>query len=366
METKQSRVKVLIVDDSSTFRWYLQKLFEKDERFMVIGLAWNGKKALSFMERQTPDLVTLDIEMPEMDGMETLAEIVKLNSHRAEDQKIQVVMLSSHVGGGADFAVRSLDMGAFDAVGKPDPQIGYSNEQFEADFKKKLDAFIESRLPHQEVQPPLAREVRTTTTRKAKRSFQGILIGASTGGPKALSELLPKLTQVTHLPIFITLHFPAFFIENLARSLEKKCHRSVVVPDGTELICQDRVYLASGGSHMVIRISTDRECVGCAEQPPFEGCRPSVNMLFHSAALELGRVIAIVLTGMGNDGSKSLAHLKRSGSFIIAQDERTSVVWGMPGCAVKTGLVDEVVALDKIAAVVERLLADEAAGAKGT
>ncbi len=363
------QVKVLIVDDSRIFRSVVEEALKGVNDIEVIGSARNGVKALEFIKSTRPDLVTLDVEMPEMDGLDTLSAIQEINKSTVGLQEIGVIMLSALTHVGASTTIEALEVGAFDFVAKPDSGDTKKNlEVLRSHLVSKIHAFAvrrengvkngrQSTASTTQVPAPVV-NVATTSQRKETSSIRAILIGVSTGGPKALSNMLPELTSKTNDPIFIVQHMPPKFTESLAKSLDKKCEHTVIEAKNNDLVQSNYVYIAPGGRHLVLRKGAGGEVFTyVTDQPPENGCRPSVDILFRSAATVYGGdAIAIVLTGMGSDGAKGLAPLVRNGVHVIVQDEKTSVVWGMPGSAVAAGCVDDVLPLLDIPKAAESVI----------
>jgi len=358
----KKRLQILIVDDSRIFRSLLEEILSNDPDFEVVGSVGNGLKALEFIRNRPPDLVTLDVEMPEMNGLETLKKIQEINDGLPEDSKIGVIMVSSMTIHGAKVTIEALSLGAFDFVPKPEKgSIDESRGYLKKELLGKISCFAAKKLKKLIVPtifPPPNRPFKPL--REVKQPYQAIFIGASTGGPKALSVLLPQLTKFVDMPIFVATHMPPFFTQSLAESLDKICKHGVVEAKGDEVVEKNRVFVAPGGKHLLVRkLDQNKTITVVNTQPSEDGCCPSVNMLFRSAATSYGNAaIAIILTGMGSDGTKGLKPLKRSGAMVIAQDEKTSVVWGMPGNAVASGLVDKILPLDKIAMTVRDLISE--------
>ncbi len=354
-------VKILIVDDSVIFRKAVEAALKETDGIKVIGSVRNGVKAMEFIWEKPPDLVTLDIEMPDMDGLQTLEQIQKYNSEHSYSKPIGVIMLSSHTKKGADTTIKALELGAFDFITKPESNSESESIEFLKrsliprvyNFATRRDLGVKTTLPPPQLE--ITKEIKKEKIIEPQAAINSLFIGISTGGPKSLNDMLPKLCSVTTQPIFIVQHMPPAFTESLAESLGKKCsHRVKEAQDG-EVVCDRTVYIAKGGYHMVVRKSAgNRVLLGIIDQPPENGCKPSVDVLFRSipAAYDSG-AIAMILTGMGNDGSQSLRLLKRSGIIVLAQDEASSVVWGMPRAAFETGLVDKVVSLLDIPGVIE-------------
>jgi two-component system chemotaxis response regulator CheB len=354
---------ILIVDDSLVFRHAIAAALNRDPTVRVVGSVRNGRKALEFLQQRHVDLVTLDMEMPEMDGLATLAEIQKLNAGKPRSERIGVVVVSTHTHAGAAMTLRALEAGAFDFVAKP---AGVSEEDgvdlLHQALAPRVLSFASARARAGLASPaaPVGASSRLPSGFFASGTADDvdvICIGVSTGGPRALAEMLPALCKVTNLPIFLVQHMPEGFTASLAESLSRTCQAHVREAVDGESVQLATVYVAPGGRHLLIGRGADGLVVRIADTPPENRCRPSVDVLFRSAASVCqGRVIAIVMTGMGNDGEKSLRMLRREGARIIAQDEATSVVWGMPGSAVATGCVDKVAALMDIPSVVGRML----------
>lgn len=353
------KIKVLIVDDSKIYRNFLAKSIENEDDIEIIGSVFNGKKALEFISgNQRPDVVTLDLEMPEMDGIETLKEINKINKNNPDMPDIGVIMVSSHTKRGANITMQCLEEGAFDFITKPDndnpdKNLTDLNKQLVSKFRVffyRKDRQKLRELNQEKIKPET--KVSSRIKQSIDHEIKAIVIGSSTGGPKALSTLLPALTRSTDLPIFIVQHMPPFYTASLASNLDQKCGLASV-KEGTdgEIASFNTVYIAPGGKHMVVKKNTiGNIVVELNDSPPENNCKPSVDVLFRSAGLVYGgNILAIILTGMGNDGTKGLKPLKRKGGHVILQDEKTSVVWGMPGTAFEAGLGDEILPLDKIA-----------------
>lgn len=333
------RTTVLIVDDSRIFRNVIEQCLSGEKDIEVIGSVMNGAKALEFMRSRRPDIVTLDIEMPEMNGLETLTAIEEINVAAGDQRRIGTIMLSSLTKRGADITIQALNMGAFDFITKPEGES--PEESFEL-LRRQLTVKIRSYMSRQIVSAivPLSEITTKSVTpffSQPLAGTQAILIGVSTGGPHALSQMLPCLCKTTSLPIFVVQHMPPTFTESLAANLDSKCSHHVIEARNAQKVEPKTVYLAPGGRHLILRRTLDTLVTMVNEQPAENGFRPSVDVMFRSAASALGgRVIAMILTGMGDDGVKGIAALKRNGAYIIAQDESSSVVWGMPGNAVSS------------------------------
>ena len=365
------KIKVLVVDDSLIFRRFVEEALQGEDDIEVVGSVMNGAKALDFIKAAAvpPDVVTMDVEMPVMNGLDALKAIQEFNAISGSPHGIGVIMVSSHTKYGMDTTIQALEAGAFDFIEKPNEGGHEANRDR---LKKSLTAKIRqytlkrralsrqggtvrpapAPLPSKPATPVVSINRPTSVAGTAR----AVLIGVSTGGPKALATMLPELSAAVDLPMFIVQHMPPLFTASLAASLNAKCRHTVVeATDGME-ISDNHIYIAPGGMHMVLR-KTDagRINIGLNAQPPENGCRPSVDVLFRSAASVFhGDRVTLILTGMGSDGAKGAGPLKRAGTHLIVQDEATSVVWGMPGSAVAAGIVDEVLPLGDIPLAVKR------------
>ncbi len=389
------KLKVLIVDDSRIFRGLVEEVLSKEAEINIVGSVRNGVKAMEFIAKNPPDMVTLDIEMPDMDGLETLEAINKLNDTLPDYQQIGAVMLSALTRRGAEITIKALELGAFDFITKPDgPNLKENLEFLERQLVVKIKTFAAKKTLAKRMAkakgdykessaakpsalstpPPSISSTPSKATPsdlqvgspvaekkiapQIRTSFKAIAIGVSTGGPKALMQLLPELTKRVHLPILIVQHMPPTFTASLAANLDRKCHHKVVEAKAGDMVEDYGVYIAPGGLHMLVRKSgSDNWVIGTNENPPESGCRPAADVLFRSVAASIGKdVLAVVLTGMGKDGCKGSTTLKKLGAYILIQDEASSVVWGMPGSVHGTGDFDKMVSLNKMAETIEKVV----------
>ncbi len=360
-------LRILLVDDSRLFRSAIQQQLATIADVAVVGSVFNGAKAIEFLQRNSGvDLVLLDQEMPEMDGITTLAGINRLNADRPATHPVGVIMVSAHTRLGADVTVRALQFGAFDFIAKP---TGPSEEEnlklLRNELAVKLRAFADHRA--RRLQPrAIERAAATFSDAPARpawvasstgRKLRLLAIGASTGGPKALAVVLPRLLQSVAAPIVITQHMPPHFTASLAETLTRQCGRRVTEARDGELLEPGAVCLAPGGKHLLVRRAGASEVLGLSDAPPENGCKPSVDVMFRSASQTFGGdVLGIILTGMGNDGAAGALAIRAAGGYVIVQDESTSVVWGMPGAAVAAGAVDAIHPLAGIVGAVDLFL----------
>jgi two-component system chemotaxis response regulator CheB len=345
-------IRVLVVDDASIFRRVISEALSGIPGVEVVGTAANGKLALARLAALQPDLMTLDVEMPEMNGIETLEAM------RGLPNVPSVVMLSSCTLRGGEMTIRALEAGAFDFVTKPERG---THEENLAQIRERLRPIvhaIERRLEirtlhgfkEKSMTPPAVAAVRPRT----RATSPIVLIGVSTGGPTALAQVVPNLPANIGAPVLIVQHMPPLFTDALAKRLQSKSAIKVKEAQDGEIAQPDCVYLAPGGRQMKLRPGNQAELIiRITDDPPENNCRPSVDYLFRSVALQFpGRSIAAILTGMGNDGTEGMRLLRRGGSLNIAQDEASCVVFGMPREAIIAGVVDTIVPLDKIAAAI--------------
>ncbi|MFO0646823.1 MAG: chemotaxis response regulator protein-glutamate methylesterase [Polyangiales bacterium] len=343
------RVRVLIVDDSALVRRLLQEVLSSEQDIEVVGTASNAAIALSRIETLSPDVVTLDIEMPDMSGLELLAEI------RKRAPKLPVIMFSSLTQRGAATTLDALALGATDYVTKP---TGASSreaalEQVRTQLVPKLRVLAPRAPPGMERLNAAQRRERVSFGETQRVSV--LAVGCSTGGPNALAEIFGRLSCALAAPVLIVQHMPPLFTRMLADRLgasgplrvREASHGDVLTPGG--------VWIAPGDFHMRVERQGLSTVIALDKGPPENSCRPAVDVLFRSVAEVYGeRALALVLTGMGQDGLRGAEAIHARGGRIIAQDEASSVVWGMPGAVVRAGLAGSVLPLQEIADDVTR------------
>lgn len=355
------KTKLLIVDDSRIFRKAIQESLVAVDDIEVVGSVWNGVKAMEFIRSNPPDIVTLDVEMPDMDGLQTLTAIQEINASSRDSHPIGVIMLSSHTQRGADITVKALEMGAFDFIPKPEGKDPAENiKSLRRQLVVKIRYFASKRISSALAKPgivlPRLPEISPALS-VSSSGIKAILIGASTGGPRALLDILPSLCEKVNVPIFVVQHMPPTFTQSLAKSLDARCRHTVLEGRDDDIVRERYVYIAPGGRHMLLRKRQRTVRTVVNDHPPERGCKPSVDVLFRSGAAVYGRdLIGVVLTGMGSDGTKGAGILQRAGACVIAQDKETSVVWGMPRSVAASGNADQVLPLYRIPhAVIARM-----------
>jgi two-component system chemotaxis response regulator CheB len=345
------KIRLLVVDDSLVVRRALRECFRADPEIEVIGVAENGVKALEQIETLKPDVVTLDIEMPEMDGLATLKYL------REQGSTIPVIMFSKYTFHGATATLEALELGASDVVAKPETHGG-KGASCEV-TKRQLSTRI--RALGRKVRGPQAREDTlsssiadsVTSHFRPQGPIDAVGIAISTGGPSALIELVANLSPSLEAPIFITQHMPPMFTTFLAERLTARGKLPAFeVTDGMVAV-PGHVYVAPGNFHLGA-LNHDGEIVLKLSQAPHENsCRPSADVMFRSLASVYGpRLLSIVMTGMGQDGRRGCEVAKSMGGTVIAQDESSSLVWGMPRAVISAGLHDAVMPLSSIASLI--------------
>ncbi len=346
-------VKALVVDDSALYRKFVRSVLEEIPGVEVIGTAVNGRIGLEKIASLKPDLITLDMEMPELDGLGLLRGLT--------DRKLQVatIMISSLTEAGAKTTNEALQLGAFDFVLKPTGKgPDESREQLKADLAPKINAFVSSQkrkthLPQANTPPKrktnaVDRVVRSVRQAYTKPKILGI--GISTGGPAALNRMLPKLPANFPCPIVIVQHMPPKFTKSLADDLNRKCKLEVMEAADGMTPKAGQILIAPGGSQMRIVKELGKPVVQITDDAPERNCKPSVDYLFRSLAEQFSdEAMAAILTGMGDDGTVGCKLMKKEGAMIMVQDEESCVVYGMPRSVFEAGVADQVVPLDQIA-----------------
>lgn len=338
--TVKKPVRVLIVDDSAMIRKVLSIGFEADPLLEVVGAASDGCMALQMVQELRPDVITLDIEMPRIDGVSFL-------KHLMPDRPIPTVVISSVTSEGANVTLQALEAGAVDVIAKPALGVG----QGLARIMTEICARVRAAAHAKPVIGKLAGRKLPLPRNRPSAPDHVILIGASTGGVQALSSLLPMMPADAP-PIVIVQHMPEGFTAQFAKRLNASCHITVREAEDGDLLQAGTALIAPGGKrHLVLRGRKPTLRVALEEGPPVCFSTPSVDMLFRSAVRILGtHCAAALLTGMGKDGAEGLLEIRRAGGRTIAQDEASSVVWGMPGHAAQIGAADQILPLNYISA----------------
>ncbi|MCE9605538.1 MAG: chemotaxis response regulator protein-glutamate methylesterase [Planctomycetia bacterium] len=352
------KIRVLVVDDSVVIRRLLTDVLGQDPEIELAGTAPNGRIALAKLPQLCPDLVTLDIEMPELDGLGTLPELRKLYP------RLPVIMFSTLTERGAVATLDALALGATDYVTKP-ANVGSVAAAIQS-VRDQLIPKIKALCATAAV-PKVARTAPFGSppgllppTNRLPQRCDAVVIGSSTGGPQALMAVLGKLPASFPVPIVVVQHMPPLFTHHLANRLNQECALTVREAANHEPLQAGEVLIAPGNFHVELRRGVRDVTVLLNQTPPENSCRPAVDVLFRSAAAMFGaHCAAVVLTGMGQDGRRGAEQIVRAGGLVIAQDEATSVVWGMPRAVAEAGLARHVLPL---AAISQELLRNVAVG----
>ncbi len=340
-EVANKKINVLVVDDSTLMRRVITDLLHKHPNINVIGYAINGEMALRQLHKLKPDVITLDVEMPLMNGLETLKEINKI-------RPTPTVMLSSLTKEGADVTIQALELGAVDFVQKPDARKFDLNSVEEELIQKVL---IASQIAHTKLVERTQKQIQKRerpvirTTQKVSR-VKTVIIGCSTGGPQALKQIIPELPHDLPAQYLIVQHMPPKFTEMLAQRLDKMSKIIVKEAKDYDTLEAGQALLAPGNFHMCMG---SQNKVKLTQEPPVWGVRPAVDMTLSSAARIFKRdLISVILTGMGHDGSRGVETVKKFGGYSIAEHKSTCVIYGMPKQVVESGYVDKVLPLPDV------------------
>ena len=335
-------IRVLIVDDSALIRRVLAEVLATDPEIVVAGAVGTGQLALAAIPQLKPDLVTLDVEMPGMDGIQTLVEIRKI------DSRLPVIMFSTLTGPGAAATVEALARGASDYATKPSNSGSQekSRERVRDELIPKIKALCGAREKRRVITPapPFVAPVQHPATR-----VDLLAIATSTGGPNVLGELMPQFPKDFPVPIVIVQHMPATFTKLLAARLNGLSQLQVQEGQAGQALEKGQVWIAPGDFHMTVLRQGTKNVLGLNQEPHENSCRPAADVLFRSVAQTFKEnVLAVVLTGMGSDGTLGSAAIRKAGGAIVVQDEASSVVWGMPGSVVAAKLADRICPLNAV------------------
>jgi two-component system, chemotaxis family, protein-glutamate methylesterase/glutaminase len=362
--------KVLIVDDSAFMRRVISDIIKSDKRFEVVGTAANGQEALDCVNQLLPDVISLDIQMPLMDGLTMLK---KLNV----DHKIPVVMMSTLTKEGATETIQALELGAFDFVAKPDNIFKVNSAEIREELLEKLyQAAVSGEKSVTKFKPSLSRTYTTeattskfipkpsesvekkSLTRSDSKVTKLVAIGTSTGGPRALQYLLPYLPKNIDAGIVIVQHMPPGFTKSLSERLDQLSEIRVKEAENGDLIQNGTAYIAPGDRHLLVKQSGNNYVIELSDGPKKGAHKPSVDVMMSSITrINIPHVVGVIMTGMGADGKEGLQDLKNTRKIhIIAQDEESCVVYGMPKSVVEAGIADEIKPLDQLSAAIVKKL----------
>jgi two-component system chemotaxis response regulator CheB len=347
-----SKITVLVVDDSAFMRKLITDFLQESGQIEVVATARNGADALTKIRQYNPDVVTLDIEMPVIDGLQTLRMIM------AECPR-PVIMLSSTTKEGTDNTILSLQLGAIDFIPKPSGAISLDLHKVKEELIQKIQ--IASKLNTKKFNSEITEQIKVNKEIFMKKKVyrqQLVCIGTSTGGPRALQQVLPKLPKSIEAPIFVVQHMPEGFTQSLAARLDALSEISVKEAEDGETAKNGTAYIAPGGYHLKVARSGNRLIMTLDKEEQRKGHRPSVDTMFESISkLENIHKVAVIMTGMGADGMEGLKKLKQSGDLhAISESEKTSIVFGMPKMAVQSNAIDVVEDVQNIAASILKFI----------
>ncbi|GCD19881.1 chemotaxis-specific protein-glutamate methyltransferase CheB [Cellulomonas algicola] len=374
-----SRIRVLVVDDSVVVRRIVSDVLGQDRRIEVVGIAANGRLALAKVEQLQPDLVTMDVEMPEMDGIETVAAL------RARGDRMPIIMFSTLTERGATATLDALAAGATDYVTKPTgtASVHEALARVAHDLIPRIVALVPrtedvvdvpARPVHaapvatvvEHVAPPAPGAEPVTRPMPPAHPVQLVVVAASTGGPDALTRVLRGLTVPPPVPVLVVQHMPPVFTRQLAARLDRVGPATVVEAGDDEPLEPGHVYIAPGDRHLGVDTRTGMLRTALDDSPPINFCRPAADVLFRSAVRSVrGELLGVVLTGMGVDGRQGCVDVVGAGGTVLVQDQPSSVVWGMPGAVATAGLAHRVLPVDQIPAAVEDVLTHATADTTG-
>lgn len=352
------KIKVLVVDDSAFMRKVIADMISSDETLEVVGVAKNGEEALQMIVKFKPDVVTMDVEMPKMDGLTALKQIMEVNP-------MPVIMLSSLTTNGAVETLKALDYGAFDFITKPTSLIKVSTPEIRDELINmiKIASRTKVKTPSQSVVKPRPSIPITPRTEKTeaptgKTKFKKIIaIGTSTGGPRALQDVVPFIPKDIDAGILIVQHMPPGFTKSLAERLDHMSQITVKEAEDGDIMRAGCAYLAPGDSHIKVTKQSGQYVIKLDNGERVSGHKPSVDAMMYSIAnLNESNVIGVIMTGMGADGAEGLKKVKEAKGYVIAQDEESCVVFGMPKSTIKLGVVDKVVSLTHIASEIVKAM----------
>jgi two-component system chemotaxis response regulator CheB len=367
--TPQDPVRVLLVDDSLVVRGLMARILGEEPAIRVVASVGNGQLAIDRLRHTPADVVVLDIEMPVMDGITALPRLLEI------DRSLRVIIASTLSTRNAQISIRCLEAGAADYIPKPSANREISgfaggSDAFRRELVAKVLAHGGQRRRSERRDPPLPRDAqaasppptgspRSLASRKPSLSMPRVLaIGSSTGGPQALQAFLKGLGPQVRLPILITQHMPPMFTTILAKHIAAHTGIACAEAEDGEPLQPGRAYLAPGDYHMLVETRASGPVLRLTQEPPVNFCRPAVDVMYGSVARCFGAAaLAVVLTGMGCDGLKGGDDIVRAGGTVLAQDEKSSVVWGMPGAVATAGLCSAVLPLAELSLLVTRLAA---------
>jgi len=349
------KIRVLVVDDSAFMRKSISIMLESDPEIEVVATAKDGMEGIEAVKKYQPDIVTLDIEMPRMDGLQALERIM-------EENPVPVLMVSSLTTEGAEATIKALELGAVDFIPKELSFVSVNIINIKEDLLRKVKEIVKQRekiIRRKRLQ--IYSTPHTLTKKKEERSaeivskkiighFRAVAIGISTGGPMSLQKVIPRINKKINVPVFVVQHMPPKFTKSLADRLNSLSEIEVKEAENNEIVRNGVVYFAPGGFHMLFKKQNGDIKILISENPSDTLHKPSVDVMLESLIEIYGKdILSVIMTGMGKDGYQAIKHLVSMGGKCIAQDEESCVVYGMPKAVVDANLADAVVPLEKIA-----------------
>ncbi len=356
------KIKIIVVDDSAFMRKAISDMIESESNFEVVAKLRDGRELVEKVDKYNPDLITLDVHMRDLDGLATLKELKRLGKN------YPVLMLSSSTTEGSELTLECLDNGAISFITKPSGSISLDIAKVKNNLIEQIKSITSNINSRKKLTSLEANKNNPITNNEAvlnnlntikeknihrvnivpkNKKIDAVVIGASTGGPKALQEVLTKLPENLGVPVFVVQHMPEGFTKVFSERLDKACKMKVVEAAEGMRISNDTIYIAKGGQHMTVGLNN---LIHLNEEPPIWGVRPAVDKLFNSAIkVYRGNLISVILTGMGRDGADGTANIKDNGGITISEDKSTCTIYGMPKAAFETGKVDLVVPLNEVA-----------------
>lgn len=352
------KIGVLIIDDSAFMRKSLSIMLESDPDIKVVGTARNGQEGLELVKSLKPDVATLDIEMPVMDGLTALKKIMA-------ECPTSVIMVSSLTTEGAESTLKALELGAVDFIPKELSYVNINITKIKEDLISKVKEIVKQKLIKERLnrlksitQPGKPEVQRYSQNQIPSIGYKAVAIGISTGGPLSLQKIIPVLSDKIQIPIFIVQHMPPKFTKSLADRLNSMSKLNVKEAENGERVENGTVYIAPGGYHMTItKNGFNSSHINISEEPGYTLHRPSVDVMMNSVINTYGKyTLGVIMTGMGKDGFEAIKNLKSLGGYSIAQDEQTCIVYGMPKAIVDAGLADNILPLEKIPETINKVV----------
>ncbi|RMD51383.1 MAG: chemotaxis response regulator protein-glutamate methylesterase, partial [Ignavibacteria bacterium] len=336
----KDKTKILIVDDSAFMRKSLEIMLSEEPSFEIVGKAKDGLDALELVQKLNPDVITMDIEMPRMDGLTAVKKIMDTNP-------IPIIMISSLTTEGAEATIKAMEYGAVDFIPKEFSFVNMNISSIRDDLIQKIKVFAR-KANYRNRGNVNHRITKTSVSQKFNGKASAVAIGISTGGPLTLQKIIPSLENISS-PIFLVQHMPPNFTKTLAERLDKLTTLKVKEAENGEIVQRGHVYVAPGGKQMHISKNGVGEKIVISDQPADKIHKPSVDVMIESAAEQYQRkLLCIIMTGMGKDGLEGVKYAKEKGAYCVAQDESTSVIYGMPKAIVDNSLADRVLPMQQI------------------